>query len=184
MQPDFLQKIRFSQNFGESAKIGQKSCFSCFSQNLVYRCIYLFCLNWSSYMLYTILSKLHIGEKSGSQIMAKNGIIQSDFSNMNISRLAGRIELTFFLRSKVIQRNTMNAEWFHIPARACACLHFSPRIFLPFFCWILIDVYNFLLKIVLHNGPRGSAKTACPGKSYFLSYSWKCYQSMKSCMML
>ena len=90
----------------------------------------------------------------------------------------------FFLRSKVIQRNTMNAEWFHIPARACACVHFSPRIFLPFFCWILIDVYNFLLKIVLHNGPRGSAKTACPGKSYFLSYSWKCYQSMKSCMML
>ena len=47
-------------------------------------------------MLYTILSKLHIGEKSGSQIMAKNGIIQSDFSNMNISRLAGRIELIFF----------------------------------------------------------------------------------------
>ena len=71
MQPDFLQKIRFSQNFGESAKIGQKSCFSCFSQNLVYRCIYLFCLNWSSYILYTILSKLHIWEKSCLKLWPK-----------------------------------------------------------------------------------------------------------------
>ena len=105
----FCKKSGFLKILENVPKIGQKSCFARFSQNLVYICIYLFCLNGSSYMLYTLLSKLHIWEKSGSQIMAQNGIIQPDFSNMNISRLAGRIEL-IFLWSKVIQRNTMNAE--------------------------------------------------------------------------
>ena len=132
---------------------------------------------------YTILSKLHIWEKSGSQIMAQNRIIQSDFSNMNISRLAGRIELGFFYGVKSFRGiQWMLNDFIFLRVRARACISHQEYFYL--FFWILIDVYNFLLKIVLHNGPRGSAKTACPGKSYFLSYSWKCYQSMKSCMML
>ena len=133
MQPDFLQKIRFSQNFGESAKIGQKSCFSCFSQNLVYRCIYLFCLNWSSYMLYTILSKLHIWEKSGYQIMAQNGIIQSEFSNMNISRLAVRIELIFFYRVKSFRGiQWMLNDFIFLRVRARACISHQEYFYLFF----------------------------------------------------
>ena len=82
-----------------------------------------FGLNWSSYMLYTILSKLHIWEKSGSQIMAQNGIIQSDFSNINISRLAGRIELIFFYGVKSFRGiQWMLNDFIFLRVRARACI--------------------------------------------------------------
>ena len=91
----FCKKSGFLKILEKVPKIGQKSCFSCFSQNLVYRLSFLLKLK----QLHTVHNfvKLHIWEKSGSQIMAQNCIIQSDFSNMNISRLAGRIELIFFM---------------------------------------------------------------------------------------
>ena len=143
MEPDFSQKIRFSQNFGESAKNWPNIMFFLFFSKS--------CL--SMYIFWLKLKQIHTVDNSvktaylGKICFSNYGpkwyypIRYFKFEYLKIG-LTDWAEF-FLWWSKLIQRNTMNAEWFDVPARACACMHFSLRIFwLSFFFWILIDVYN------------------------------------------
>ena len=129
MELDFSKRIMFYQNFRESAKNWPKIMFFMFFSK---SCLYLFCLNWSSYILYTILSNCISGKNLVLKLWPKIVLFNQIFQKWISQDWLDGLSWFFFYGVKSFRGiQWMLNDFIFLRVRARACI-FSPRIYLPF----------------------------------------------------